>query len=83
LIAYVALPELHQPVFGKITMAFVVTLFAAYLFMTINAFAGLALIKLHVECQIVSFLIQVRLEELSVYFISVYDLFSIQAFRDR
>jgi hypothetical protein len=40
LTAYILLPSLHGPLFGKVVMAFVVALFAAYLTMTINAFGG-------------------------------------------
>ena len=40
MVAYILLPSLHGPLFGKVVMAFVVALFAAYLTMTINAFGG-------------------------------------------
>ncbi len=42
--AYILLPSLHGPLFGKVVMAFIVALFAAYLTMTINAFGGPSLI---------------------------------------
>ena len=58
-IAYLMLPELHQSLFGRITMIFIVSLFLAYLTMSIRSFGGFELTIRKTECMVISFLIQV------------------------
>jgi hypothetical protein len=55
------LPDLHQSLFGRIMMIFIVTLFAAYLSMSINAFGGQRLTELKASCQAIAFVIQVSI----------------------
>jgi hypothetical protein len=64
-VVYLILPDLHGPLFGKVVLAFIVALFAAYLTMTINAFGGIDLLisesdNVNEGCRFLGFLIQVQ-----------------------
>ena len=58
---YLILPELYSPLFGKVVLAFIVSLFAAYLTLTIAYFGGIKLIRGNeTGCKFLGFLIQVQ-----------------------
>ncbi len=61
---YLLLPELHRPLFGKVLMAFILTLFFAYLFVSAIAFGHLQLIinkdrgqEFSPTCRVLGFLV--------------------------
>jgi hypothetical protein len=45
-VVYILLPDLHGPLFGKVVLAFIVSLFAAYFTISITTFIGLRLVSM-------------------------------------